>query len=131
MRPSQLVTLYITVNIAPQNLYSRSPGILTQRDDSPAEEDTIPVRITLPNPEHISSPSHRQPVEPGNTIPQSREEMLPTRTKNPRFALRLADKVMKQIVPNDRSNTWEGAVGRIQWVMDKLGPLAEVRVIPF
>ena len=126
-RPTQLITLYITVNITPQNLYNRPS---TKVDDSPAE-DTIPERILFPAPEHFSSPSHRQPVESGNTISQSREEMLPIRTRNPRFALHLADKVMKRIVRNDQSNTWEGAVGRIKWVMDTLGPIAEVRVINF
>ncbi len=29
----------------------------------------------------------------------------------------------------DRSDTWEGAVGKIKWVMDTLSPVAEVRVI--
>ena len=56
--------------------------------------------------------------------------MLPTRNKDPRFALHLADEVTKQIVPSDQSNMWEGAVGRIKWVMDMLGPIAEVRVYP-
>ena len=64
-------------------------------------------------------------------MPQSREEMSPTSTKNPRFALRWADKVMKRIVPIGRSNTWENAVRRIKWVMDTLSPIAEVRIIPF
>ena len=61
----------------------------------------------------------------------SRGEMLPISTKNPRFALRWADKVMKRIVPIDRSITWENAIGRIKWVMDTLSPIAEVRIIPF
>jgi hypothetical protein len=64
-------------------------------------------------------------------MPQSREEMSPTSTKNPRFALDRADESMKRIVPIDRSNTWERAVGRIKWVMDTLSPIAEVRVMPF
>ena len=45
-----------------------------------------------------------------------------------RLALHQAYQDMKRI---DRSNTREGAVGRIKWVMDTLGPVAEVRVIPF
>jgi hypothetical protein len=32
--------------------------------------------------------------------------------------------------PIDQSNTWQGAVGRIKWVMDTLSPIAEVRAIP-
>ena len=62
---------------------------------------------------------------------QSWEEMSPTSTKNPRFSLHRVDEAMKQIVPIDRPNTWERAVERIKWVMDALGPIAEVRVIPF
>ncbi len=37
-----------------------------------------------------------------------------------------ADEVKKLI---DRSDTWEGAVGKIKWVMDTLNPVAEVRII--
>ena len=126
-RSTQPVTLYITVKISPPNLYN-SLSIRTKDDDSSAEEANIPSHIQFPTPEHHLPLSHHQPVESGNTMPHSREEMLLTSTKNPRFALRRADKSMKRI---DRSNRWEGAVGRIKWVMDMLGPIAEVRVIPF
>ncbi len=62
---------------------------------------------------------------------QSREEMSSTSTKNSRFAFHRAYEAMKRVVPIDRPNTWERAVGRIKWVMDTLSPIAEVRVIPF
>jgi hypothetical protein len=132
-RSTQPVTLYITVNSTPPNVYKSLPSIPpTEDDDSPAEEATIPRRIQLPVPEHLLPVSHHQPVETGNTMPQSWEEMSPTTsTRNPHFALHRADESMKRIVPIDRSNTWERAVGRIKWVMDTLGPIAEVRVIPF
>jgi hypothetical protein len=123
------VTLYITVNITPPDLCNSPPCIPTEDDDSPAEA-TITGRIQVPVSEHLPPLSHHQPVETDNTMPQSPEEVLPTSTKNPRFALDRADESMKQIVPVDRSNTWERAVGRIKWVMDTLGPIAEVRVIP-
>jgi hypothetical protein len=131
-RSTQPVTLYITVEISPK-LCNSPPCIPTEDVDSPAEEATIPGRIRSPTPEHLSPLSHpsRKTVETGNTMPQSREEMSPTGTENPRFALHRADESMKRIVPIDRSNTWEGAVGRIKWVMDTLGPIAEVRVMPF
>jgi hypothetical protein len=130
-RPTQPVTLYITVSITAPNLYNSPPSIPTEDDDSPAEEATIPGRIRLSAPEHLLPLSNRQPAETGNTIPQSREEMSSTSTKNPRSALDWADKTMKRIVPIDRLNTWERAVGRIKWVMDTLSPIAEVRVMPF
>ncbi len=121
-RSMQPVTLYITVNITPPNLCNSPPCIPTEDEDSPAEEATRPGRIQVPAP--------HQPVETGNTMSRGREEVSPTSTKNknPRFALDRADEAMKRI---DRSNTWERAVGRIKWVMDTLGPIAEVRVMPF
>jgi hypothetical protein len=126
-RSTQPVTLYITVNITIPNPDKSLPSIPTEDDESPAEEATIPERIQFPVPEHLLALSHNQPVETGNTMPQSREGMSPTDTKNPRFALHRADESMKRIVPTDRSDTWEMAVRRIKWVMDTLGPIAEVR----
>jgi hypothetical protein len=124
-RSTQLVTLHITVNITPPNLYISPSSIPTNDDDSPAEQG-IPGRIQFSTPEHLLPLSHHQPVETSNSMPQSQEEMSPTSSNN----LHRADEVMKQIVPIDRSDTWERAVGRIKWVLDTLGPIAEVRVIP-
>ena len=126
-RSTQPVTLYITVNITPPNLYD-SPQRIPTKEDDPSAEATTPGRIQFTVPEHILPLSHRRPVESSNTMPQSQRETPPTgSTENPGFALHWADKVMKRIVPNDRRNTWERAVGRIKWVMDTLGPIAEVR----
>ena len=123
---TQPVTLYITVNITPSNLYNNNPSIPTEGDDPPAKEATpLQERIQFPTPEL------HQPVETGSNMPQSQEEMSPTDTKNSRLALDRADEDMKRIVPIDRSNTWEDAVRRIKWVMDTLGQIAEVRVMPF
>jgi hypothetical protein len=61
-------------------------------------------------------------------MPQSQEGMSHTSAKNPRLALDQADEAMNRI---DRSNTWESAVGKIKLVMDTLGPIAEVSVMPF
>jgi hypothetical protein len=128
---TQPVTMYITVNITPPNLYNSLPSIPTEDDDSPAEEATTPGPIQFPDAEHLSPPAHHQRVETENTMPQSREEVSPTNTENPRSALDLADEALNRVVPIGRSNTWERAVGRIKWVMDTLGPIAEVRVIFF
>jgi hypothetical protein len=123
---TQPVTLYITLNITPTNLNNSPPRIPTEV--SPTEESTIPERIQSPAPEHLLPLSHHQPVETGNAIPQSREEVSHSSAKNPRLALDRADEAMN---PIDRSNTWESAVGRIKWVMDTLSPIVEVSIIPF
>jgi hypothetical protein len=130
-RSTQPVTLYITVNVTPPNPYNSRSGIPMEDDKSSAAEATIQGRIQFPTPEHFSVLSPHQPVETGNIIPQSLEEVSPTGTENPRLALDRADEAMNRIVPIDGSNTWEGAIGRIEWVMDTLGPVAEVRIIPF
>ena len=127
VRSTQQVTLYITINITSPSLHN-SP---TVRVDPPAEESTIPGRIQFPVPVHILPLSRHQSVETGNTMPQSREDVSHTSTKDPHLALHRAGESMKRIVPIDGSNTWEKAIGRIKWVMDTLGPIAEVRVIPF
>jgi hypothetical protein len=124
---TQPVMLHIMVNITPPDLYNSPPRIPTKDDDSPAKEATILGCIQFPTPEHLLPLSDHQPIETDNTMPQSQEEMSPTSSKN----LHQADEVMKQIVPIDRSDTWERAIGRIKWVMDTLGPIAEVRVMPF
>jgi hypothetical protein len=127
-RETQPVTLYISIDITPPTLYNRPPSIPTADDGSPAEEAPIPGRIQSPSPEHRLPLSHHQPVETGITMPQSRKEVSPASTKDLLSALDQTDEAMKQI---DRSDTCEMAVRRIKWVMDTLGPVAEVRVIPF
>ena len=130
---TQPVTLYITINIKPPDPYNSPPNIPTEDNvaEFHAEEATLTERIQIPTPEHLLPLSHHQPAETSNAMARSREEMSPISTKNPRFALRWADKVIKRVVPIDRSNTWASAVGRIKWVMDTLSPIAEVRIMPF
>jgi hypothetical protein len=130
-RSTQPVTLHLTINIIPPNLNNNPPSIPTGDDDSPAQEATIPGGIQSPALEPLLPASHHQRVETGSTMPQSQEEVSSTSTRHHPLALDRADEAMKRIVPIDRSNTWQGAVGRIKWVMDALGPIAEVRLIPF
>ena len=103
-RSMQPATLYIEVNITSPTLYSSRASIPTDDGSSPAEEAPIPGRTQPPS---GPSPEHPLPL---------------------RLALDQADEAMKRI---DRSNTWQGAVGKIKWVMDTLSPIAEVRGIPF
>ena len=67
----------------------------------------MPGLIQLPIAELLLPSSHHQPAETSPTMPQNPEEII------------------------YRSYMWEGAVERIKWVMDALGPIPEVRVMPF
>ena len=117
----QPVTLYIGINITRPTLYSIPLSIPTEGDGSPAEEAPVPGHIQNP-----SSPEH--PHQPGKNKPHTREEASPADTRDHHLALDQAYQAMKRI---DRPNTWQGAVGRIKWVMDTLSPIAEVRPISF
>ena len=116
VRPSSHLTLYIMVDIThitPPNLYY-SPQVYQPK-------------ITILAPKKLL---YRDAFNfpPPNTANLSKlailyltvGEMLPASTKNPRFALHPADRVTKRIVPINRSNTWERAIGRIKWVMNTL-----------
>ena len=129
-RSTQPVTLYIIINITPPDPYNSPPSIPTEDVDSPADKTTTSGPIQFSTPEHHLPQSHHRSIETENT-PQSREEVSLTSTSNFRSALNSANEALKRAVPNDRSKTWERALGRIKWVMDTLEPIAEVRLIPF
>ena len=126
-RSTQSATLYLRVNVTSPTLHSGHASMPTEDRGSPAEEAPIPGRAQ-PSLGHPLPLSNHQPVEAGQNKPQSREQLSPVGTKDLRLALDQADQAMKRI---DRSSTWQGAVGRIKWVMDTLSPIVEVRVIPF
>jgi hypothetical protein len=107
------------------------PNIPTEGDDTPAGEVLEPTTVTgskalgqstelqhpLPPPDHL-------PVEDVTPMPQDQGEM--SLVDEAQISLDLAEQAKKSI---DRSNTWEGVVGRVKWVMDTLSPVAGVRVI--
>ena len=118
----QPATLYITINITPPNLYRSLASIPTEGGGSLAHEAPIP------GPTQPPSPERHLPIEAGNNKPQSREEVSPATTRNLSLDFRRVDEATERI---NRSNTCQGVVRRIKWVMDTLGPIVEVRVIPF
>jgi hypothetical protein len=107
------------------------PSIPTEGDDIPAGEVLEPTTVTDSRgvgqstvPEHpLPLPDHL-PVEGVTPMPQDRGEM--SLVDEAQTSLNLAEQAKKSI---DRSNSWEGVVGRIKWVMDTLSPVAGVRVI--
>ena len=126
-RSTQSATLYINVNVTSPALYSGPASMPTEGGGSPAEEAPMSGHAR-PSPGHPLPLSHHQLVEAGHRTPQSREQVSPAGTKDLRLALDQANQAMRGI---DLSSTWQGAVGRIKWVMDTLSPIAEVRGIPF
>ena len=121
----QPITLYLTMTVSTT---MASPILLG--DEAPAEGATRPsmspdsggpIQSTAPDP-LLPLPDHFS-VEIGVPTSHSQAEVSPT--EDPVIALRRADEAMK---PIDRSNTWEMAVERINWVMDTLSPIAGVRV---
>ena len=127
-RSMQPATLYIKVKITPPTLNNSPPTIPIEVDDPPTNKATFPGRIQSITPEHPLPPLLHQAVEDDNNKPQNREELSPATSKNLLLDLRPDDEAMERI---NRSNTCQGVVRRIKWVMDTLGPIAEVRVIPF
>jgi hypothetical protein len=87
------------------------PFVLS-RGDGQAGESVQPVTLYLSI--DVSTPHPILPINTTNAIAMSA-------AKN---ALRDTDEATKAI---DLTNTWEGAVARIQWLMDTLSPVAGVR----
>jgi hypothetical protein len=63
-------------------------------------------------------------VQSSSPVPQDQGET--SLIEKARIGLDRADELDKSIQGSD---TWEGVVGRIKWLMDTLSPLAGVRVI--
>ena len=106
-------------------------NIPTEAVDNPAE--AVPTPTAAPDsgapdqstePKHPSSPQDHLPVQSATPVPQDQGET--SLTEKAQTGLERADELEKSI---DRSDTWEGVVGRIKWLMDTLSPVAGVRVI--
>jgi len=130
----QPVTLYVTINVSinttscpvfPTRLDESPPGEV--RKPSMAQDSTKTTRpIVATGSETLSPPTDHLPGEVTTS-------MLPAADDNARMspaknALRNADEAMTAI---NLSNTWEGALERIKWVMDTVSPVAEVRAMSF
>ena len=130
--PPVTLRLAITVS-ANRTSLSDSPRIQTQGDDSPAEEvlrPTVALDSREPDqstaPEFPLSPPDHFPVPSSTPIPQDQSET--SLVEKARIGLDRAAQAEKSI---DGSNTWQGVVKKIKWVMDTLSPVAGVRAISF
>ncbi|KAH9025479.1 hypothetical protein EDB84DRAFT_1677898, partial [Lactarius hengduanensis] len=121
------VILDLTITVSANGTSPSDPQTIPT-GDTPAEEFRQPTMATSSRgpdqsaaPEHLP-PSDLLPVQIGTPMPQDLETSL----VEARIDLDRADEVEKSI---DRSNTWEGVVGKIKWVMDALSPVAELHPI--
>ena len=136
----QPATLYLTIkvpaNATPHPILpiNTTSAIAAEIDVSSTEHATEPTiaqaqdsieptpSVVATTPEPLSPPTDSGPIETSTPIlpdPAVRAEMSPAEN-----ALHDADDATKAI---GLTNTWEGAVGRIQWLMDTLSPVAGVR----
>ncbi|KAH9023562.1 hypothetical protein EDB83DRAFT_1988372 [Lactarius deliciosus] len=129
------VTLYLTVNVSPNTTSDpispiNAPIIQsTTINDSPsgeaeepsvAQESTDPIRSTITTgPETISPPTDRLP---------SSEMCTPIQPAADRRGVSSAQSALhgtdEAIATINVSKKWESALGRIQWVMDTVSPVA-------
>ena len=104
------------------------PSIPTEGDDTQAGEVLEPTTPSDSKGLGQSTESEHPPdhllVEGVTPMPQDLGEM--SLVDEAQISLDLAEQAKKSI---NRSNSWEGVVGRIKWVMDTLSPVAGVRVI--
>ena len=105
-------------------------NIPTEGGDTPAEVPKASMAPDSGGPgqptelEHSLPPPDLPPVQGSTPVPQDQGET--SLVEEAQIRLDLADEAKKLI---DQSNTWEGVVGRIKWLMDTLNPVAGVRVI--
>jgi hypothetical protein len=128
----QPVTLHLAITVSANRTFpSDSPQIPAQGDNSPAEEvpkPTIgsdsrgPDQSTAPEPP--SPPPDHPPVQSSTPVPQDQAEM--SLSEKAQISLDRADEAEKSI---GGSNTWQGIVEKIKFVMNTLSPVAGVRVI--
>jgi len=127
----QPVTLYLTVNVS------------LNTTSHPGKRDLVGAREAMrPSMAPDSMKSTRSTVAVGFETLSCSKDHLPGEiiTSMPpaadgsagmspaKNALRNADEAIMTI---NLSNTWEGALERIKWVMDTVSPVAEVRAMSF
>ncbi|KAH9021534.1 hypothetical protein EDB84DRAFT_1441430 [Lactarius hengduanensis] len=128
------VTLDLKITVSTNRASPSDPQIIpTERDDTPAEE--VPKPTIAPGPrepgpssasDHFLPPPDHPPDQSNTDMPQDQGETSLVDSEKAQVVLVRVDEVNKSI---DRSNTWEGAVEKIKWVMDILSPVAELHPI--
>ncbi|KAH9069709.1 hypothetical protein EDB83DRAFT_2550976, partial [Lactarius deliciosus] len=126
------VTLDLTITVSANGTSPSDPQIIpTEGDDTIAGD--VPQPTTAPDPRgpdpssttsHLLHPPDHLPVGSSTLMPRDQGEA--SFVEKSQIDLVGEDQVEESI---DQSNTWEGVVGKIKWVMDALVPVAELHPI--
>ncbi|KAH8990562.1 hypothetical protein EDB92DRAFT_2103973, partial [Lactarius akahatsu] len=127
------VTLDLKIAVSANGTSPSDPQTIpAERDDTPPE---VPKPTITPDPrgldpssasDHLLPPPDHLPVQSNTDMPQDQGETSLVDSEKAQAVLVRVDEVNKSI---DRSNTWEGAVEKIKWVMNILSPVAELHPI--
>jgi hypothetical protein len=128
---TQPVTMNLRITVTSNSTSASVPPNILAGGDNPAEEaptPTVTPDSRLPGRsteiEHPIPPPGCLPGVGGAPLPQGQGDM--PLVKEARIGLDRADEVEKSV---DSSDTWEGVVRRVKWLMDTLSPVAGVRVM--
>ena len=125
---AQPVTLSLRITVSTST--SVHTNILAEGDNNPEEIPTPTVTPDSRAPDQSTEPEPALPttdhVPIQGSTPVPRDQAHISLVKEAQDGLERADELEKSIGGSD---TWEGVVGRIKWLMDTLSPVAGVRVI--
>ena len=106
------------------------PNIQTEGVHNPTQE--VRTAVAPDSRQADQSTEHEHPLPLVDQLPVQGSTPMPqdqgylSLVKEAQIGLGRADELEKSI---DGSETWEGVVGRIKWLMDTLSPVAGVRVM--
>lgn len=115
-QPTQPITVNLRITVAAHISPNRTPQKIPTEGD-----DTQAGAADAGEPDRSIEP---EPILASAYASQNRGEM--SLVEEAKIGLNLAEEAKESI---DLSDTWEGVVGKIKWVMDTLSPVAGVRVI--
>jgi len=126
------VTLFLAVTVSPNATFSPALSISAAGFKSTEVESSGSGEVTKPPVVQESTTTRSGVPASSEALSTPATPMLPAgddraAISSTEGALRGADEAMKTI---DLSTAWEGALGRIKWVMDTLNPVSEVGMTP-
>ncbi|KAF8257985.1 hypothetical protein EI94DRAFT_1210579 [Lactarius quietus] len=123
---NQPVTLYLTTSVSPNSNSNPIMPIDATNIQSTEMNETPPTEATFSTAEDSASTTRSTATDPGTHSPPTDRLpniLIPAGMSSAEDALQVADKAMATI---NLSDTWDGALERIKWVMETVSPVAEL-----